>query len=116
MAETTLLVSGGLKSAPPVLQNFQTQALKQNQAVLVDGTDAQTLVGCGQVLQQQIAIANPKTLTRCQSEQIGEIWVSGASVAQGYWQRPAETESTFQAYLADTGEGPFLRTGDLGFC
>ena len=115
MAETTLLVSGGLKSAPPVLQNFQTQALKQNQAVLVDGTDAQTLVGCGQVLQQQIAIANPKTLTRCQSEQIGEIWVSGASVAQGYWQRPAQTQSTFQAYLADTGEGPFLRTGDLGF-
>jgi natural product biosynthesis luciferase-like monooxygenase protein len=114
MAETTLLVSGGLKSAPPVLQNFQAQAL-QNQAVLVDGTEAQTLVGCGQVLQQQIAIANPETLTRCRAEQIGEIWVSGASVAQGYWQRPAETQSTFQAYLADTGEGPFLRTGDLGF-
>lgn len=115
MAETTLLVSGGLKSAPPVLQNFQRQALEQNQAVLVDGTDAQTLVGCGQVLQQQIAIANPETLTRCRAEQIGEIWVSGASVAQGYWQRPAQTQSTFQAYLADTGEGPFLRTGDLGF-
>jgi len=116
MAETTLLVSGGLKSAPPVLQNFQTQALEQNQAVLVDGiSEAQTLVGCGQILQQQIAIANPETLTRCRAEQIGEIWVSGASVAQGYWQRPAQTQSTFQAYLADTGEGPFLRTGDLGF-
>jgi acyl-CoA synthetase (AMP-forming)/AMP-acid ligase II len=36
-------------------------------------------------------------------------------VAQGYWQRPSQTEQTFQAYLADTGEGPFLRTGDLGF-
>ena len=41
--------------------------------------------------------------------------MSGRSVARGYWGRPAETEETFQAYTADTGEGPFLRTGDLGF-
>ena len=33
----------------------------------------------------------------------------------GYWNRPEETERTFRAYLADSGEGPFLRTGDLGF-
>jgi acyl-CoA synthetase (AMP-forming)/AMP-acid ligase II len=36
-------------------------------------------------------------------------------VAQGYWNRPEETKRIFNAYLADTGEGPFLRTGDLGF-
>jgi acyl carrier protein len=41
--------------------------------------------------------------------------VSGSSVAQGYWGRPEQTKRTFQAYLADTAEGPFLRTGDLGF-
>ena len=41
--------------------------------------------------------------------------MSGESVTQGYWNRPEETEHTFRAYLADTGEGPFLRTGDLGF-
>ena len=41
--------------------------------------------------------------------------MSAPSVAQGYWNRPEETELTFHAYLADTGEGPFLRTGDLGF-
>jgi len=41
--------------------------------------------------------------------------VSGPSVALGYWNRPEETEYTYRAYLADTGEGPFLRTGDLGF-
>jgi acyl-CoA synthetase (AMP-forming)/AMP-acid ligase II len=46
---------------------------------------------------------------------VGEIWVSSPSVAQGYWNRPEETERTFRAYLADTGEGPFLRTEDLGF-
>ena len=37
------------------------------------------------------------------------------SVAAGYWDRPEETEQTFNARLADTGEGPYLRTGDLGF-
>ena len=52
---------------------------------------------------------------RCPPGEIGEIWVSGPSMAQGYWQRPDATEATFQAYLKDTGEGPFLRTGDLGF-
>ena len=46
---------------------------------------------------------------------MGEVWFSGSGVAEGYWNQPEETEHTFHAYLADTGEGPFLRTGDLGF-
>ena len=46
---------------------------------------------------------------------VGEIWASGRSIAKGYWNRPLETKETFHARLADTGEGPFLRTGDLGF-
>src|ERR1044071_5083136 len=39
----------------------------------------------------------------------------GSSVAQGYWNRPEQTEQTFHAYVLTSGEGPFLRTGDLGF-
>ena len=46
---------------------------------------------------------------------VGEIWISGGSVAAGYHNRAAATEESFRARLADTGEGPFLRTGDLGF-
>jgi acyl-CoA synthetase (AMP-forming)/AMP-acid ligase II len=46
---------------------------------------------------------------------MGEIWVSGPSVAQGYWNKPEETEATFRARVAGSGDGPFLRTGDLGF-
>ena len=49
------------------------------------------------------------------TDEMGEIWVSAPSVTQGYWNQPEETERTFHAYLADTGDGPFLRTGDLGF-
>ena len=77
---------------------------------------ARDLVGCGQTMpDQQIVIADPNRLTRMPAGQVGEVWVSGPSVAQGYWQRTDETEQTFRAYLQDTGEGPFLRTGDLGF-
>lgn len=118
MAETTLLVSGGIQAKPPVIQTFQTSSLEQNRVLPTDGENVndRVLVGCGQTqLNQQIVIVHPETLTKCSSDQVGEIWVSGASVTQGYWQKPEQTEQTFHAYLVDTGEGPFLRTGDLGF-
>jgi acyl-CoA synthetase (AMP-forming)/AMP-acid ligase II len=119
MAETTLMVSGGLKTAPPVFKTIQKDALECDQVVEGDWEDnenACTLVGCGQTLPElQIVIAHPEMLTRCLPSQVGEIWVSGPSVGCGYWNRPEDTEQTFRAYLSDTGEGPFLRTGDLGF-
>ncbi|MGH8000645.1 MAG: amino acid adenylation domain-containing protein, partial [Brasilonema sp.] len=78
--------------------------------------DTQTFVSCGQTIPQQLlVIVNPETLTRCSPDEVGEIWVSSPSVGQGYWNSPDQTEQTFHAYLKDTGEGPFLRTGDLGF-
>ncbi|WP_260445972.1 MULTISPECIES: AMP-binding protein [unclassified Nostoc] len=118
MAEATLFVSGQLKTHSPVLQHLESTALEQNQVVVkaAEQENTTTIVGCGQTwLDQKIAIANPELLTRCSPEQVGEIWVSGSSLAQGYWNRPEDTERTFHEYLADTGEGPFLRTGDLGF-
>ena len=117
MAETTLLVSGGLKTNLPVVYSVDGAALEQNRVVAARSEDgARKIVGCGQAwLDQKIAVADPKSLTSCPPGVVGEIWVSGPSVAQGYWNRQLETEVTFNAYLADTGEGPFLRTGDLGF-
>ncbi len=118
MAESTLIITGGFKSALPVIRSFDTKALENNQVVDAVGDEegAQEIVGCGSVLlDQRLAIANPHTLTQAAEDQVGEIWVSGPSVAQGYWNRPEETERTFRAHLQDTGEGPFLRTGDLGF-
>ncbi|PSB30548.1 non-ribosomal peptide synthetase [Chlorogloea sp. CCALA 695] len=114
MAEATLIVAGGQKSAPPVVKTVQKSALEVNQ--IIAAKDECHLVSCGQSIPtQQIIIANPDTLTRCQAGEVGEIWVSGASVGQGYWQRPTETLETFHACLSGTGEGGFLRTGDLGF-
>ena len=63
----------------------------------------------------KVIIVNPESLTRCEEGEVGEIWVSGESVACGYWNRLEETRETFQACLKDAQESPFLRTGDLGF-
>ena len=117
MAETTLIVTGGLKSASPVICHVQSAALEQNQVIAANGSgDSRSLVGCGSTwLDEKIAIVNPDSLTHCTDGQVGEVWISGPSVAQGYWHRPDLTKETFNAYLADTKEGPFLRTGDLGF-
>lgn len=119
LAEATLIVSGGDAAVPPVIHSFDLLALQQRQAIPVTSQDdgrAYPLVGNGQTLaDQQIVIANPHTRQRCLPGQVGEIWVSGPSVAQGYWNQPEQTTETFHAFLADTGQGPFLRTGDLGF-
>jgi acyl-CoA synthetase (AMP-forming)/AMP-acid ligase II len=118
LAEATLIVSGGVGPGNPVIFKAQRAALEQAQVVAASPQDdnAVEMIGCGATIQgQQIAIVDTETLRRCPADQIGEIWVAGPSVAQGYWNRPDDSKDTFGAYLADTGEGPFMRTGDLGF-
>jgi amino acid adenylation domain-containing protein len=118
MAEATLMVSGSIKSGLARSISLQKTALERNYVIdaVANNENPIALVGCGRVVpQQQIVIANPDTLNRCDTNEVGEIWVSGPSIGHGYWNRPQETAQTFGAYLQDTGEGPFLRTGDLGF-
>ena len=118
MAETTLFITGGFKNDPPVVKYVDGNALEQNQVVEAqpEQPGAKAIVGCGRTwLNQKATIVDPQSLTQCSSDGVGEIWVSGVGVGKGYWQQPEETENTFNAYLADTQEGPFLRTGDLGF-
>ncbi|MBD2580663.1 type I polyketide synthase [Oscillatoria sp. FACHB-1406] len=116
MAETTLIVSGGAKQDAPILQNFESKALEENRVVPVgNGAQGSTLlVGCGKAIEGQLITVNPDTFQVCSDGEIGEIWVKNESVARGYWGRETLTQEMFNAHLA-TGEGPFLRTGDLGF-
>jgi len=118
MAETTLFTSGGEKKAPPVVRYVEKKALEENRVVEVNPEEkgAKAIVGCGRALcGDKITIVNPDKLIQCLDNEVGEIWVKGAGVGKGYWQKPEETEKTFGVYLVDSGEGPFLRTGDLGF-
>jgi amino acid adenylation domain-containing protein len=136
MAETTLFVSGGRKDEKPSIRAFGGEAIENGYAIPLTGTlettseqeSSRLLVSCGYVRQgQEITIVDPQTRTRCAPGTIGEIWVRGPNVALGYWGKAEETAETFHAFLRRdsasrlsgerlSDEGPFLRTGDLGFC
>jgi len=72
-------------------------------------------VSCGTTAEgTAVAIVDPDTGCPCPDGQTGEIWIRGASVALGYWNRAEETARTFGACTTD-GRGGFLRSGDLGY-
>ncbi len=117
LAEATLMVSTTAKLKPMLLPVVASE-LERHRVVeaKAPGDDVRTLVGCGRTCHDtRVIIVDPESCIQCSPDTVGEIWVSGTTVADGYWNRPEETEETFHARLADTDEGPFLRTGDLGF-
>ena len=131
LAESTLMVTGGMKFEPPVIRSFDSASIETGAAVgLPDTTAGRRMVGSGRELDgQDVLIVDPQTCEPLPPGRVGEIWVSGPSVAQGYWNRPEETQATFGAMLAEPhpaapgksvakwrpNPGPYLRTGDLGF-
>lgn len=118
LAETTLIACGCAKNAEPSILKADAQALNLGHFTQVTDDRAPNLelVGNGEAPPDHtIIIADPQKHTSCDNDMIGEIWIAGPSVAQGYWHRPEESEESFQARCADTGRTPFLRTGDLGF-
>ncbi len=119
LAEATLFVTGGVRGTGPVVRAFDSSALERHTVMArpSGSEDSRTLVGAGfpPLAQHRIAIVNPDTHRRVEPGGIGEIWFAGANVAGGYWELPEETARVFHARIAETDEGPYLRTGDLGF-
>ncbi|MET0395204.1 MAG: AMP-binding protein, partial [Longimicrobiaceae bacterium] len=116
LAEATLMVTGSQPAEPPVVRAVDPEALGEGTVLEAEPEGRYRLVGSGRSApSQRVIIVDPATLRECAPERVGEVWVRGASVASGYWERPEATAETFGAFMAETGEGPFLRTGDLGF-
>jgi len=118
LAEATLMVSGPRRDSGATVGTFRDTALTENRVEPVpnDAPHARRLVACGSpVGGLRVVIVDPHSCAEAAPGHVGEIWVAGASVGQGYWQRPGQTRRSLDARLSDTGEGPFLRTGDLGF-
>ncbi len=118
LAEATLLVSARVeeKSEAEPVKVVSKKALEQNQIVETVTGETRKLVSCGDaLLEDRVIVVDPDSLTQCPAGKVGEIWVSGPSVALGYWNKPRETKETFWAVPAGDGGGKFLRTGDLGF-
>jgi acyl transferase domain-containing protein/acyl-CoA synthetase (AMP-forming)/AMP-acid ligase II/NADPH:quinone reductase-like Zn-dependent oxidoreductase/acyl carrier protein/NADP-dependent 3-hydroxy acid dehydrogenase YdfG len=115
LAEATLFATGIDGTAEPTVREIDATALERGH--VVPATGGRPLVACGSAWQgQQVAIVDPETRRRCAPDRVGEIWISGDSVAQGYWDRPEQSAETFEARIADeNGARAYLRTGDLGF-
>ncbi|MFJ1590553.1 fatty acyl-AMP ligase [Kitasatospora albolonga] len=129
MAETTLLVSSapvgsGFRSldvAADALAGHRLVPAKdpapaEEPAPAEDpapGGRTTRLVSSGRVAGFDLRVVDPDTARELPGGHIGEIWLRGGSVAAGYHDNKDATEATFAARLSD-GDGPFLRTGDLG--
>jgi len=118
LAEATLVVSAGRLSEAPRSKIVSSQELENHRVKTIsqETETSRVLVSCGrQLLDQKVIIVNPTSRVECRADAVGEIWISGPSVTRGYWGKAEETEKIFNARLAKSEEGPFLRTGDLGF-
>ncbi|MTD58231.1 fatty acyl-AMP ligase [Amycolatopsis pithecellobii] len=106
LAEATLIVTGSRKGRGPRTSTVDPEALGHGR--LVPG--GKELAGSGTVLPgEDVRIVDPETRRPCGPREVGEIWVAGANIAQGYWKRPDD-----ETFVADATGRTFLRTGDLG--
>lgn len=113
LAENTLMASAGKLGQTPVIKNFSTEGLRNHLAQETDEGKITSLVSCGTLI-DEYCIVDPLSHRVLGDNKVGEIWLRGPSVAQGYWNKPKETAECFYAYTSDR-TGPYLRTGDMGF-
>lgn len=119
LAEATVYVASSQAGQPPKVVDFESDKLSAGHAKRCANGGGTPLI-CYPVPQSPtVRIVDPETLTECPEGRTGEIWVYGDNVAAGYWRKPEETGCTFGGTLvapsAQTPDGPWLRTGDLGF-
>jgi long-chain fatty acid adenylyltransferase FadD28 len=119
LAEATVYVSTRAPGEPPKVVHFDAEKLSDGHAKPLAGGRGTALISYGEPEAPVLRIVNPDTSTECPAGTTGEIWVHGGNVAEGYWGQPQKTEDTFRGMLVvpsdGTPEGPWLRTGDLGF-
>jgi acyl-CoA synthetase (AMP-forming)/AMP-acid ligase II len=119
LAEATLMVSVGGMGAGPLLARRRDDG--RFELVAYTGQPPELLrhghvMGCGDLLQPQtVRIVDPATCTPCEDGSVGEVWLHGDHIAQGYWQNPQATADAFRASVDGEPGVPYLRTGDLGF-
>jgi fatty acid CoA ligase FadD28 len=118
MAEATVYIATRQVGETPKITHFDAEQLSTGQANRCDASGT-PLVSYGDPKSMPVRIVDPDTSSECPDGTVGEIWVHGDNVADGYWQKPEESERTFGAKIADpspgTPESPWLRTGDSGF-
>ena len=119
MAEATVYMATRRSGESPEVVHFESEKLSAGQAKQCGSEGATALVSYGVPQSPVLRVVDPETGTECPAGTVGEIWVHGDNVGTGYWRRPEETERTFGGKIVapstGTPDGPWLRTGDLGF-
>jgi acyl-CoA synthetase (AMP-forming)/AMP-acid ligase II len=117
LAEATLMVSTSRPWIRARIISFDRDSIARHHpvAVATEQPGALELVGCGPPTDGlEVVIVDPQKGQPVAPGAIGEIWVKGESVAESYCQSPETAADSFGARLPDS-DGPYLRTGDLGF-
>lgn len=118
LAEATLGVTSYEDGTRCPVVDVAVNDLERNRVRLAEPSEEKTrrLVGCGHAITgTEMLIVDPQTRKEVGPDGVGEVWVRGAGVTKGYYNRPGDNEVLFNARLADTNLGPFMRTGDYGF-
>ncbi len=132
LAEATLLVAGGHGPGKLATCSVDPDDLqKHGHVTTVDAQPIESsehsfdgghrslpieLVNCGRPpMNEEVLIVDPDTRLPCGENRVGEIWIRGPHVARGYHNRPEDSAATFNGQLANSDEGGYLRSGDLGF-
>ncbi|MGV0743983.1 AMP-binding protein [Mycolicibacterium sp. XJ870] len=119
LAEATVFVTTGSWSESAEAAHFDVDELSAGRAKRCAAGAGSALVKYALPRSPEVRIVDVDTNRECAQDVVGEIWVHGDNVAAGYWSRPPEEQRCFGATLVDpkpgTVDGPWLRTGDLGF-
>jgi len=119
LAEATVFVTSGTWSESSPAVHFDIGELGAGRVQRCAARSGTALVKYQVPQSPKLRIVDNTTRRECPSDSVGEIWVHGENVAEGYWHKPPEEQRCFGATLVDpspgTPEGPWLRTGDLGF-
>src|SRR6201993_538448 len=119
LAEATVFVATGTwnESSPAV--HFDVGELGAGRVERCAAGSGTALVKYKVPQSPTLRIVDPDTHRECPHDSVGEIWVHGENVADGYWHKSPEEQRCFGGTLAHpspgTPDGPWLRTGDLGF-
>lgn len=116
LAESTVVTACGPRDTDPILRRVDARTLGQGHVKHPD-PDVPVLmeVCCGPAMEEsEVLFVDPVRHVIAAPGDVGEVWLAGPHIGHGYWQRPEASKATFGALLLN-GQGPYLRTGDIGF-
>jgi fatty acid CoA ligase FadD21 len=119
LAEATVFVACGTWSESSPAVHFDVDELAVGRVKRCAAGTGTALVPYAVPQSPTLRIVDGDTCRECAPDLVGEIWVHGENVSEGYWGKPPQEQQCFGATMADpspgTPDGPWLRTGDLGF-